>query len=607
MYPRRVSSRLVIGKRRWLGNVSALIAAASIAAVALPNPSVAAAGETCSPGAHTLAPYGSRLYPETGNGGYTSIHTEIDMVYETASGEFLKGNHVVLTDRANQCLSSLSLDLERTSANTRQGPDLQVESVEVDGQPAQFAFVQPTYPGDPNGLEDPTPQAHEASEEDPVGGPEDNPLPPACTPELTSEEEDKFAQDGEQCPANKLVITPPADIPDGTTFSVTVFYAGRPGVHNDGEGGVDGWFHTRDGSFVDTEPVGAQDWMPLNDYPSAKPTYTFHETVPAGKVAVDNGMLISSTSNAPSAEFPQGSVTWNWESTAPIASYLVQSSIGDYELSEHLGADGIVYYEVQDAAIKPADKARNLAIMNTQEQVTEYESRFNGPFPFTSDGSLIGTADVALGQEEMQSMISFTEGKIPVPILWHENMHQWWGDNVSESGYEMTFFKEGLANWMERFVYPAHELAPAVFNESLARKFNRMYSHEGTFWTVAPSKPYAYSLFEAADTYGRPSAAYEALRRILGETNFADVLQQIQREYAGASITETELETAFEQRLPQQSAPCKARLQQFFSEWFDTAYPPGGGVNRPHITGPGLKGEEFYAGQCTLETPAAVR
>ncbi len=45
--------------------------------------------------------------------------------------------------------------------------------------------MQPTYPGDPNGQDDPDPLAHQASQVNPVGGPDNNPLPPACTPEVT--------------------------------------------------------------------------------------------------------------------------------------------------------------------------------------------------------------------------------------------------------------------------------------------------------------------------------------------------------------------------------------------------------------------------------------
>ena len=174
--------------------------------------------------------------------------------------------------------------LERRSANTSAGPDLNVSSVTVDGHPARFSFVQPTYPGDPHGQNDPDPAAHEASQTNPVGGPRHNPLPPACSPELMSTDPaGKDSLNGTQCPASKLVITPSASVPDRAMFTVTVSYTGRPGVHNDGDGTTEGWFRAPGGGFVTTEPVASEDWMPLNDYPAAKPTYDFSDTVTAGR------------------------------------------------------------------------------------------------------------------------------------------------------------------------------------------------------------------------------------------------------------------------------------------------------------------------------------
>ena len=97
----------------------------------------AAAG--CSAGAHTLAPPGSHVYPETGNGGYVSVHTDVHMIYDAARNRFLPGNHVTLQDRATQCLTSLSLDLERRStANVADGPDLTVRRVQVNGTAGQL-------------------------------------------------------------------------------------------------------------------------------------------------------------------------------------------------------------------------------------------------------------------------------------------------------------------------------------------------------------------------------------------------------------------------------------------------------------------------------------
>ena len=101
-------------------------------------------------------------------------------------------------------------------------------------------------------------------------------------------------------------------------------------------------------------------------------------------------------------------------------------------------------------------------------------------------------------------------------------------------------------------------------------------------------------LFSGRFTYTRPGTTYIALRQILGKDNFAAALQQTQRDYRHSSITEKQLEAEFQAFLPNQSAACHARLDEFFTQWFDTVYPPGGGANRPQLTGPGLSGPGFY-------------
>jgi hypothetical protein len=583
---------------------------AGLAAQAHAGPAASYGSAHCSAGAHTLAPPGSHLYPDTGNGGYTSLHTLVHLVYDAARNRFLPGNRVVLTDRATQCLSSFSLDFERRSANAAGGPDMTVRSVSVNGRPARFTFVRPTYPGDPHGQNDPNPAAHEASQVNPVGGPKHNPLPPACSPELPNTRVPPDSLDGTQCPANKLVITPAAPVPDGSVFTVTVGYTGRPGLHNDGDGTTEGWFRAPDGGFVTTEPVGSEDWMPLNDYPAAKPTYDFSDTVSAGKTVLANGVLVSVRRNPVSAEFPGGSVTWNWHSPAPVASYLVEDSVGNYRLTERVADNGTRYYEAQDLGIPAKQRQKNLAIMNKQQNITEFESQFSGSYPFTSDGVAVGTPRASF-EEEMQTMITFAGGFISTDVLYHENMHQWWGDHVTENDYRMTFYKEGMATLAEELYAarraenkaggPYSPKGQAAFQASLVKQFNQIYASKGSFWTVAPSNPKPAGLFSGSSTYARPSAAYIALRQILGRGNFTQALQQVQATYGGGSITEGQWEAAFGRWLPMQTRACRARLRQFFAQWFDTAYPAGGGSNRPRITGPGLNGPDFYnsRGRCS--------
>jgi len=571
----------------------------------------AAPTRPCSSGAHSLSPFGAHVYPETGNGGYTSLHTDVFVNYDTESNLFLPGTRVVLTEQASQCLTDFSLDFERTSPNSKDGPDMTVGTVLVNGRPASFRFVQPTYPGDPNGQDDPDPRAHEASQLTPVGGSEDNPFPPACTPELLSTNPNKQdGLDGTQCPANKLVITPSSPIPSGATFAVEVDYTGRPGVHNDGDGTTEGWFRVGQpgdaGSFVTTEPVGSEDWMPLNNHPSSKPTYDFYDTVPAGKTAIANGELVSQQANLPDANFPGGSTTWRWHSPEGISSYLVENSIGSYDLSVRLASSGIQYYEAQDAAVPKNKAATNKTIMDMQEDVLNFQSSFNGPFPFTTDGVVIGVPPAGF-EEEMQTKITFANGTIDLDTLHHENMHQWWGDNVSEANYNLTFFKEGLATLGE-FLFiarnaqaaaggPGTPAGDAAFEHSLVASFNEAYAGPDILWTGAPSDPRPYTLFSGSKTYTRPGIAYIALRRILGPANFAAALQQLQRTYRRRSITEAQLEAGFQAFLPTPTPACSATLMRFFTEWFDTVYPPGGGTNRPEITGPGLDGGGF---SCSL-------
>ncbi len=601
---------------RWL-RIVVLATCAGVAAPWLgPAASVGASSASggCSPGAHTLAPPGSRLYPDTGNGGYTSLHTLIHMVYDADANRFLPGNRVVLTDRATKCLTSFSLDFERHSANTSGGPDMSVVSVRVNGRPAAFHFVQPTYPGDPNGQNDPDPAAHEASQTDPVGGPSHNPLPPACSPELPSPNTPVNSQNGTQCPANKLVIVPAKPIRDGARFRVRVSYLGRPGLHNDGDGFTEGWFRSADGGFVTTEPVASEDWMPLNDYPTAKPTYDFDDTVTAGRTVVANGRLVSVHHHGPSSAFPHGSVTWKWHAADPIASYLVENSVGNYRLTSRK-VGGITFYRAQDLAIPAARRQKNLKVMRMQADITAFESRFTGPFPFSTDGIIVGTPPASF-DEEMQGMIAFSGGFIDTDTLYHENMHQWWGDNVSEGGYHMTFFKEGMATVAE-ILYdarlaqkaaggPSTAAGRAAFQKQIVKDFDQIYSANGDFWTVAPSNPQPFSLFSGSSTYLRPAIAYVALRQIVGHGRFTRALEQIQRTYGGSSITEPQLEAVFHRWLPVQNGACQTRLTRFFTQWFDTAYAPGGGVHRPSITGPGLDGRGFYGpdGRCGALGPA---
>ena len=437
------------------------------------------------------------------------------------------------------------------------------------------------------------------------------------------------------------MVTPSVPIPDGTTFTVTIDYTGRPGVHTDGDGSTEGWFRIStpgsEGSFVTTEPVGNDSWMPMNNHPLAKPTYDIYDTTNIGKVAIGPGELAGYTapvgttyepvpappSNPPDANFPLGSVTWHWHSPEHIANYLVENSIGAYDLSARTSpTSGVQYWEAQASTITATRKATNKIAMDNQEDIVNFQRTFNGPWPMTTDGVVVGTPPASF-EEEMQGKITFAGGTIggatglSLGTFNHENVHQWFGDNVSESAFNLTFWKEGFATLGEYLCTARNTPLPCgtaeppasddAFEQSLIGRFNGAGNYgtaSATFWTQAPNNPSVNSLFTTAFTYTRPATAYVALWRALGRARMISAMQDIQSTYGGGSVTEPQLEAIFHKWLPVGSASCNSRLDQFFTEWWDTPYPAGGAntTNKPKVTGPGLNGTGFV---CAQVAPAA--
>ena len=174
-----------------------------------------AAGVACLPGARTLSHHGDHVYPDMGNGGYRSLHTEVHLVYDAPSNRFLRGNHVVLIDRATQCLSELSLDFERTSVLGRPGPDLTVRAVRVDGRPRVVPLRpahlprRPERSGRPGPARAPGLPGH-ARSADPTTTRSRRP----ATPQVTGS--DVNAQDGQPCPAEQAGDHAAAAVAEGT-------------------------------------------------------------------------------------------------------------------------------------------------------------------------------------------------------------------------------------------------------------------------------------------------------------------------------------------------------------------------------------------------------
>jgi len=550
---------------------------------ALRSASSSSRREECTSGARTLSQPGDVIYPDAGNGGYKSVHSDVNLRYDADANLFKPGTYVDLTQLSTQCLSDFSLDFEPTNTVTG-GPNLTISAITIDGVPATWAMKQPTYPGDPNGPDDPDPNAHTKGNANPVNATVNK--PPACSPNST-----QSSQIGAQCPATKLVITPSAPIPSGTTFKVKVEYSGKPGLHSDADGSTEGWFRDSSangpGSFVTTEPIGGMAWMPLNNHPLAKPTYDQYSTTQTNRTVGANGEYAGATLNDPDADFPAGSKTWHWHMASPMANYLVTNNIGSYDMTQIASSNPAVYNQLQNSAISSAQKTTNTNVLVQQPTITDFQKTLNGPYPFTTGGVIIALPSVSF-EEEMQTMITFQGSSIGLSTLVHENMHQWWGDNVSEAAFRYTALKEGFAslgeyywsartaantastNWLNGHpgdTAGAKVAYDAAWESSLNTQFNSTQGWRATSWGTAPFNPTAASLFTSANAYRRPSTAYLAMRSILGQTRMNAAMTYMQTTYGGGNIDQDQQVAAWQKYLPNQSQACKDRVVTWENQW----------------------------------------
>ncbi|MGW1286263.1 M1 family metallopeptidase [Streptomyces sp. NPDC002586] len=160
---------------------------------------------------------GDRLFPYLGNPGYDVASYDLSFTYPGTN------------DKPLQAVTTISAkttaDLDRINLDFAHGT---VQSVEVDGHPADFA----------NAGED-------------------------------------------------LVVTPVHPLAEGSWTRITVKHTSEPVAGKDQDGG---WVRTADGLAMANQADAAHMVFPCNDHPSDKAMFTFHVTAPNGYTVVANGV-----------------------------------------------------------------------------------------------------------------------------------------------------------------------------------------------------------------------------------------------------------------------------------------------------------------------------
>jgi aminopeptidase N len=307
-----------------------------------------------------------------------------------------------------------------------------------------------------------------------------------------------------------------------------------------------GWHTERDGQvWAMQEPYGAFTWYPVNDQPSDKALYDVRLDVPRRWVGVSNGRMVSRRAT-------QRRTVTRFHSGDPMASYLVTVAIGPYRRVTQKGPRDLpLTYWVPRAHPEYLEPLRK-----TPGAIRFLESMF-GPYPFDRAGVVVTPSDSAMETQTLVTMGEeyFRRGndrQVRETVL-HELAHQWYGDTVTPTDWRDLWMNEGMA------MYAQARWTVAQGWRSW-RSWRRAF--EDPFWRDVYGPPGKYDRhdFGEINVYYCTAAMWDALRRRLGDEQFAALIRAWPQQHRNAGVARDDFVGWVEARTG-------LELSAFFREW----------------------------------------
>ena len=332
-------------------------------------------------------------------------------------------------------------------------------------------------------------------------------------------------------------------------ITLNVFYQGLPNSTSTGSGFKFRFHNGVPVIFSCSEPYFANYWWPCKDTPSDKAdSADIILTVDTSLIPISNGSLENIINNS------NGTHTYSWKVSYPIAQYLISVAISNYQLYTNY----YVYSENDSMAITnylypESYTAQNLSKLDLIPEMLEIFSSLFGEYPFINEkfGHAECYADVE--HQTITSIVAFEE-----ILLAHETAHQWFGDKVTCKDWHHIWLNESFASFGDA-LWKEFKYGRTAYNQEILNLMNISKPLNNSVWVEDIS--HEGNLF-SLETYVKGVVVLHMLRGVMGDSLLFKSLYNYMNdpELAYGVATTEDFQTVAENVYEED-------LNYFFSEW----------------------------------------